>query len=103
MPEVTGYKGKALSLLSNYHVSVGDTISVKTSSEEYSGILMPRYEFADDNHIVIKLKNGYNVGIETGKISNIAKIDSKIEQPKGEKIQNPIDQDLPKIALISTG
>ncbi len=103
MPEATGYKGKALSLLSNHKISVGDTVSVKTSSEEYSGILMPRYEFADDSHIVIKLKNGYNVGIETGKIANIAKIDSKIEQPKGEKIQSSVDQNLPKIALISTG
>ncbi len=103
MSEQTGYKGRALSLLSNYKVSVGDTVSVKTSTEEYSGILMPRYEFADDMHIVIKLKNGYNVGIETGKIISITRIDSKIEQPKGEKIQRSIDQNLAKIALVSTG
>ena len=103
MSELTGYKGKALSLLSNHNILVGDTVSVKTSTEEYSGILMPRYEFADDNHIVIKLKNGYNVGIETGKIVNITKIESKVEQPKGERIQSSVDQNLPKIALVSTG
>lgn len=103
MSELTGYKGKALSLLSNHNISIGDTVSVKTSTEEYTGILMPRYEFADDNHIVIKLKNGYNVGIETAGIVKIAKIESKVEQLKGEKIQSSVDQNLPKIALISTG
>lgn len=103
MPELMGYKGKALSLLSNHNISVGDTVSVKTSGEEYSGILMPRYEFADDKHIVIKLKNGYNVGIETDKIVKIEKTESKMEQPKGERIRSSVDQKLPRIALVSTG
>ncbi|MFQ5920412.1 MAG: Glu-tRNA(Gln) amidotransferase GatDE subunit D, partial [Nitrososphaerales archaeon] len=88
MPELTGYKGRALSLLSNQNVSVGDTVSVKTATEEYSGILMPRYEFADDNHIVMKLKNGYNVGIEAGKIIKIERVEAKAELMKGEKIES---------------
>lgn len=104
MPELTGYKGKALSLLSNYKVFVGNTILVKTPAGEYSGILMPRYEFADDNHIVIKLKNGYNIGIDADKIVSLAKIESEeMERHKGEKVKTSVDQSLPKIALISTG
>ncbi|MFQ5920548.1 MAG: Glu-tRNA(Gln) amidotransferase subunit GatD [Nitrososphaerales archaeon] len=104
MPELSGYKGRALSLLSSQKISVGDTVSVKTAAaEEYSGILMPRYELADDSHIVLKLKNGYNVGIEAGKIVKIARIESKAEQLKGEKIRSSVDQNLPRIALVSTG
>jgi glutamyl-tRNA(Gln) amidotransferase subunit D len=103
MPELTGYSGRALSLLSDHSISVGDTVSVKTSDEEYSGILMPRYEFADDNHIVIKLKSGYNIGIEIGKIARIEKMESKSEHMPAKKTQNVVDRSLPRIALISTG
>ncbi len=103
MPELTGYKGRAFSLLSQYNVSVGDTISVKTAKGDYSGILMPRYEFADDGHLVVKLGNGYNIGIEAGTVTKISKIESKTEQPRGEKIQSSVDQGLPRIALVSTG
>ena len=29
---------------------------------------MPRYESGDESHIVLKLKSGYNIGIEFEKI-----------------------------------
>jgi glutamyl-tRNA(Gln) amidotransferase subunit D len=104
MPELTGYRGKALTLLSNHNVSIGNSVLVKTSEGEYSGILMPRYEFSDDEHIVIKLKSGYNVGIEVAKVIKLEKVDMKdTELNKGEKIAPSINKELPKIALISTG
>jgi glutamyl-tRNA(Gln) amidotransferase subunit D len=104
VPELTGYRGKALTLLSNHNVSIGNSVLVKTSEGEYSGILMPRYEFSDDEHIVIKLKSGYNVGIEVAKVIKLEKVDMKdTELNKGEKIAPSINKELPKIALISTG
>jgi glutamyl-tRNA(Gln) amidotransferase subunit D len=104
MPELTGYKGNALSVLSNHKVSIGNTILVKTHEGEYTGILMPRYEFSDDNHIVIKLKSGYNIGIEATKVIGLEKLEAKdMELNRGEKVRATIDQSLPKIAMISTG
>lgn len=104
MPELTGYKGNALSVLSNHKVSIGNTILVKTHEGEYTGILMPRYEFSDDNHIVIKLKSGYNIGIEATKVIGLEKVEIKdMELNRGEKVKATIDQSLPKIAMISTG
>ncbi|KKL88679.1 hypothetical protein LCGC14_1922270 [marine sediment metagenome] len=67
MSEYSGYKGDSLAFLQNYKVKVGDSIKV-TEDLTYTGILMPRYEHGDDKHIVIKLKSGYNVGIEIQKI-----------------------------------
>src|SRR2546423_11291040 len=56
-------------------ILVGDTINLKTTNnDEIVGTLMPRYESADDNHIVIKLKSGYNIVIETTNIHSIIKI-----------------------------
>jgi len=104
MTELTGYKGKALAILSDHNISIGNTILVKTQDGEYVGILMPRYEFSDDNHIVIKLKNGYNIGIETNKVIGLEKVEAKdAELNKGEKIKTEINQNLPKIVMISTG
>ena len=34
---------------------------------------MPRYEHSDDKHIVLKLKSGYNIGLEIKKIKKIEK------------------------------
>ncbi|MEM0441646.1 MAG: Glu-tRNA(Gln) amidotransferase subunit GatD [Candidatus Nitrosocaldus sp.] len=65
------YKGNAYKLLESCNAKVGDRIVVKTRDNEYRGILMPRYELADDMHLVIKLRNGYNVGISTDEIVSI--------------------------------
>ena len=42
-------------------------------NSHYSGIVMPRYEHSDDKHIVLKLKSGYNIGLEINKIEKIEK------------------------------
>jgi glutamyl-tRNA(Gln) amidotransferase subunit D len=121
-----GYKGKSLAILSGKDIAVEDTISIRTTDQnQVAGILMPRYESADDNHIVIKLKSGYNIGIETTNIQAITKItpcrnqsapDMKSEfadYVKDEitvrgltRMDNKVDSSnnhLPNIALISIG
>ncbi len=101
MSEYRGYAGKSLRFLQESKVKVGDTIKV-TEELTYSGILMPRYELSDDQHIVVKLKSGYNVGIEVGKIK-------KIELISSQKLTKEIPSDmktnssLPKVLLLSTG
>jgi glutamyl-tRNA(Gln) amidotransferase subunit D len=112
-----------LKLLTEKNILVGDTIIIKTHNSEFTGILMPRYESADENHIVIKLKSGYNVGIELGKIQYITKTmqqltqngrsalvamrSSAIKPVKVERTQQQEEEEkdklLPKIALISIG
>ena len=61
MSEHKGYKGKIHDFLISNKIEVGDLVKV-TSELTYSGILMPRYESGDENHIVLKLKSGYNIG-----------------------------------------
>lgn len=97
------YRGKGAELLSRYDVSMGDTVSIATADGEMTGVLMPRYESASDNYIVIKLKSGYNTGIDVSKIKSIRKIApaKTAEAQKGEPQKR--DEKLPKIALISTG
>ena len=101
MSEFRGYSGKSLSLLKENNAKVGDSIKI-TSDLTYTGILMPRYESGDDSHIILKLKSGYNVGININEIQEIEVIPS--QEIKSEHVEKQKENlSLPKILLISTG
>jgi len=102
MSEFKGYSGKSLSLLKENNAKVGDSIKI-TSDLTYSGILMPRYESGDDSHIILKLKSGYNVGINITEIQKIEVISGQETKSKEEIKQQKENSSLPKILLISTG
>ena len=72
MSEYRGYEGKSLEFLKSNSIIVGDSVKILTDIT-YSGIIMPRYEHSDDQHIVIKLNSGYNIGLEIAKIEKIEK------------------------------
>lgn len=98
-----GYKGTGLKMLDKHGVSVGDSVKVATEDGEMSGVLMPRYESASEGYIVIKLKSGYNTGIEVGKIKSMTKMQKSESVPAAKAHEIIENKDLPKIALISTG
>jgi len=101
MPEYRGYQGNSLEFLKTNQISVGDSVNI-LAEITYSGIIMPRYEHSDDKHIVLKLKSGYNIGLEISKIEKIEKSQETIKITKtDEKIEKV--KGLPKILLLSTG
>jgi glutamyl-tRNA(Gln) amidotransferase subunit D len=101
MADLKGYKGKSLDFLNENNLETGDLVKI-VAELAYTGILMPRYETSEDSHIVLKLKSGYNIGIELEKIEGIEKISSpeKTVVKEDTKQTNP---DLPKVLLLSTG
>lgn len=100
---ITGYKGRVLNLLQNCKCDIGDIIQIQKEEKVFEGILIPRSESRDDKHIVIKLKNGYNLGIKTTSDTIIKKI-GKGTTPSFAVPPIP-DQNpsLPKIIILSTG
>ena len=103
MSELSGYKNESLKILNNAGISIGDLIKITTKTTEYSGNLLPRYEYSEENYIVIKLSNGYNIGIDAKNITNIQKIMSG-EEPKFISPEKPkVKESLPKIAILGTG
>ena len=101
MSEYTGYEGDSLEFLKANKISIGSTVKI-LADITYLGIVMPRYEHSDDKHIVLKLKSGYNIGLE---IAKIQKIESTLTPEKIiEKDQKTAkDEKLPNILLLSTG
>jgi glutamyl-tRNA(Gln) amidotransferase subunit D len=101
MSEFRGYTGKSLEFLKINKINVGDSVKI-LADLTYLGIIMPRYEHSDDKHLVLKLKSGYNIGLEIEKIKKIEALSrSKKNIEKVESLEkNP---SLPKILLLSTG
>jgi glutamyl-tRNA(Gln) amidotransferase subunit D len=101
--EETGYHGKALDALKKVHASIGDILRISKGSEIYEGTLIPRSEYADEKHVVVKLKNGYNIGVEITTETIIEKIG---EGAKPTFSPPPLPEqkaELPKVAIVSTG
>jgi len=99
----SGYKGVALEVIKRVGAEVGDLIRVTKGNQVYEGILIPRSEYGDDKHIVIKLRSGYNIGVRLTPDAKVEKV-GKGERPAFVAPplpeQNPA---LPKVAVISTG
>ncbi len=80
----------------------GDKVKLTTSDGEFEGILLPRPEMMSQDITVLKLKTGYNIGIENKKIKKTEVLEEyKTPVSKARKLKpNP---DLPTVAILSTG
>jgi glutamyl-tRNA(Gln) amidotransferase subunit D len=63
-----GYRGPALSVLKNFNVYVWSDVEVQTTKGVFAGVILPRSETADDRHLVLKMPNGYNIGVRAENI-----------------------------------
>ncbi len=101
--ENLGYKGQALEAIKLAGCEVGDIVRVTGDDKTYEGILIPRSESSDNEHLVIKMKSGYNVGIRLTSKIKIEKI-GKGSKPTFASPPLPLQkQDLPKVVIMSTG
>ena len=83
-------------------VNPGDSVKIITKDEEYTGILMPRPDILEKGLVVLKLDNGYNIGIEEKRIEKIELI-KEYEPKKTEKAKLPHKEGLPNVTILSFG
>lgn len=97
------YRGASEIFLESAGISIGDSVKITKPDISYEGMLLDRAEDADEIHLVLKLKNGYNVGVNI-KNATIELI-KKGEKPKIELSKLDIEKDSQKqdISIISTG
>lgn len=80
----------------------GDKVKLKTSDNEFKGVLLPRPDLLSSDITVLKLDTGYNIGIETKKIKKKEVVEEyKAPIPKRKKLK--VDKTLPTVAILSTG
>jgi len=90
-------------LLKRKRIKPGDRIRVIKGKQIYEGYLLPRIELGDKNCIIIKLDNGYNIGIRFEKGVKIEKVKGRRKLEVFPKLEIKQREDLPGIALIATG
>lgn len=98
-----GYRGESLDALQKFAMSVWDDVILKTTRGEFRGIILPRSEFDDSRHLVLKLATGYNVGLDIRTITSVTVVGSKVAHYQIPEKEFPFSPDKPNVTLLGTG
>jgi len=101
--ERQGYVGLVRRILEEAGVEVGDEIKVESEGKTFQGTLMTRYELAEPDYIVVKLSNGYNIGVHANDKTRVFKV-AEAQPPAFNPPPPPaMRAGLPRVAIVSTG
>lgn len=99
-----GYVGRAREFLEKLGVEVGCRIRIELSGNIFiEGLLMPKHEFSAPNTIVVKLDNGYNVGIDIDRISSIRVGECVSTTRSVEESYTSVVSGLPSVKILGCG
>lgn len=101
---MSGYRGDVQKFLRAASVKIGDKVKVESRGRSYVGVLMPRTELGDPDHLVLKLANGYNIGVRVDRATRITLLERgelpSLTIPKREMAPDPTK---PQVTIIGTG
>jgi glutamyl-tRNA(Gln) amidotransferase subunit D len=98
-----GYREPALGTLKQFGVRVWSDVEVDARGGCFAGIILPRSETVDSDHIVLKLRNGYNVGLRHDTILSMREVGFKEGIYKIPTRAFPRDERKPDVKLFGTG
>ena len=79
----------------------GEKVKIRLNSgEEFIGFLIPS---PSEDTIIIKLDNGYNIGLNSEDVQNIEYLGEKVEVAKFPKRKSEKKEGLRKISIVATG
>ncbi len=98
-----GYRGPAREALQRFGVGVWEDVWLRSRNGEFRGLILPRNETADDRHVVLKLENGYNVGIAVDSILEVVSKGRREAHYHIPEREFPTDPKKPRVTLFGTG
>ncbi len=98
-----GYRTPTLELLLAQEAPVWSEVTLHTTRGEFSGLILPRSETADELHIVLKLITGYNIGIRHDTVEKISVHGRKVANYQIPEKAFPHDPKKPRVKLFGTG
>jgi glutamyl-tRNA(Gln) amidotransferase subunit D len=98
-----GYRDPMRSLMEQSGVTVWSKVRTKTTRGVFEGLVLPRNETADADHLVLKLESGYNVGIRHDTIEMLEKTGFRQAVYKVPEKAFPRDEGKPNVILFGTG
>ncbi len=100
-----GYTGPLAELLASRNIKPGDLVAVTLKDGTLlRGLLMPRPElYSEQQVLVIKLENGYNIGIKLERILDIQLTETRVVRTQQAARKLVSEKSAPRVTLISTG
>jgi glutamyl-tRNA(Gln) amidotransferase subunit D len=98
-----GYREPCLGLMKRFGITVWCEIEAETTKGSFAGLVLPRSETADPEHIVLKLDSGYNVGIRANTVRELRKTGYRKAEYKIPEKEFPTDAAKPDVKLFGTG
>ena len=91
----------AKKFISDNGAEVHDRVRIETRDMVYEGLILPKHNFSEEDIIILKLDNGYNIGVSTedAKMTLISKAEKKNAVDYIKKENN----ELPDISILGTG
>ncbi len=83
-------------------VKPGDKVKIFLKDEVIEGMYLEKPQLLKQDTIIIKLSNGYNIGIDKDKITSMKVIEEYLIHKKNKK-ELTFNKKLPTIAILSTG
>ena len=99
-----GYRGRSRACLERWGVRVWSDVRVTNDAASvFEGVILPRSETLDDEHLVLKLKTGYNVGLHVDRVTECVEVGYKEAVYRIPDQAFPVRDDLPRVTLLGTG
>jgi glutamyl-tRNA(Gln) amidotransferase subunit D len=98
-----GYRTPTLDLLEREGARVWSQVTLHTDRGDFSGLILPRSETADPDHIVLKLDTGYNIGVRHDTVERVTIHGRKEANYKIPEKEFPYDPKKPRVKLFGTG
>ncbi len=98
-----GYRDPALGVLKAHDARVWSEATIHTTRGDFAGLILPRSETADPDHVVLKLISGYNVGLRWDSITGIEVHGRKEAHYAIPEKAVPFDPAKPRVKLFGTG
>lgn len=99
-----GYRGAAKAALETYGIGAWSEVEiVNDRGSSFTGVVLPRSEQADELHVVVKLFNGYNVGIRADRIAGARELGYRKAVYKIPEKDFPFDPKKKNVTLLGTG
>ncbi|MCY0868024.1 MAG: Glu-tRNA(Gln) amidotransferase subunit GatD [Desulfurococcus sp.] len=99
-----GYTGIAARMLKSINAEPGDKVTIVLKDGSFfTGVLMPRQAlYAERPILVIKLENGYNIGLNVNEVSELKLVAKKQEHHRRTEEKSRVGG-LPRVSLVNTG
>jgi glutamyl-tRNA(Gln) amidotransferase subunit D len=98
-----GYRSPTLDVLQANQAPVWSQVTLHTTGGDFSGLILPRSETADADHVVLKLETGYNIGVRHDTIEKIDVTGRKVANYQIPEKEFPFDPVKPRVKLFGTG